>query len=364
MSKILILANHHNTLRIFRKELIKGLVKKGHKIIVSIPTAEKQYLDLIQSYGCKVVETKLDRRGINPIKDIFLVCQYVKLIRNEKPNIVLSYTIKPVIYSSFASQLNKVKHFCFITGTSSAFYIDGIMKVLIKNLYKISLKKAKKVFFENIGDEKFFLKNKMIKRSQSEVLPGAGVNLQDFPFTEYPPELLTIKFLFIGRIMREKGVNELFYAIKKIKKSFKNVTFFFIGWYEEKYEHIVKKLEKQGLISYYGFQDDVRKFIESSHCVILPSYHEGMSNTLLESASMGRPLIASNIHGCSEMIIEGKNGFLVKVKDKEDLTRKIEKFINLPRTIKIQMGRESRLLVEQTFDKEKVVNKTIKGIGL
>lgn len=364
MSKILILANHHNTLRIFRKELIIGLVKKGHDIVVSIPTAEELYLDLIQSYGCKVVETKLDRRGINPIKDVFLVYQYVKLIRNEKPNIVLSYTIKPVIYGSLASQLNKVEHFCFITGTSSVFYIDGILKVLIKNLYKISLKNAKKVFFENKGDEEFFLKKKMIKRSQSEVLPGAGVNLKEFPFTAYPTCSSIMNFLFIGRIMKEKGVNELFYAIKKIKNSFKNVNFHFIGWYEEKYENIVKNFEKQGLIKYYGFQNDVRKFIESSHCVILPSYHEGMSNTLLESASMGRPLIASNIHGCSEIIIDGKNGFLVIVKDKEDLTRKIEKFINLPINDKIQMGRESRLVVEHAFNKEKVVNKTIKGIGL
>ena len=164
--------------------------------------------------------------------------------------------------------------------------------------------------------------------------------------------------------MREKGMDELFYAIKKIKKEYPNTTFDFIGWYEDNYKETVEKMQSENLIAFHGFQSDVTPFIKKANCIVHPSYHEGMSNTLLESCSMGRPIITSNIHGCLEAVEDGKNGYLCNVKDGEDLYCKIKQFIELPYEKRREMGCYARKFVEMNFDKNDVVDKTIKEIGL
>ena len=363
MSKILLLANHYNTLRIFRRELIKALAASGNEVIISIPPADTENIKLLESYGCEVVITKMERRGRNPFADLLLIFRYLRLLTAIKPDKVITYTIKPNIYGSLACKLQKKTHYANVTGLGSAFQAGGFIKKLITLLYKTSLDKANKVFFENTGNRDEFVKSNILPIEKTVVMAGAGVNLEDFPFCDYPSADSSIKFLFVGRIMKEKGVDELFWAIEEIKKNDANVEFEFIGWYEDNYEETVAKLEQQRLIRYYGFQSDVKQFIKSAHCIILPSYHEGMSNTLLEAAAMGRPLITSNIHGCREAVIEGESGFLCKVKDSSDLYLKIKQFIDLPYKNKSDMGRASRKHMEDVFDKRRVVEKTLKEIG-
>lgn len=358
MSKILILANHYNTLRIFRREFIKELVATGNKVFVSIPPADIEHIKILESYGCKLVVTNMNRRGTNPFCDLMLLIRYIILLIKTKPDNVITYTIKPNIFGSMACRLQNIKHYVNVTGLGSAFHSEGLIKKLVVFLYKISLNKANKVFFENIQDRNIFVQKNIIPKDKTIVMAGAGVNLDEFPFCDYPVDGV-IRFLFVGRIMKEKGVNELFLAIKKIKKDYKNVDFEFIGWYEDNYKEIIADLEQKNYIKYYGFQLDVKPFIKNAHCVILPSYHEGMSNTLLESAAMGRPLIASNIHGCMEAIIDGKSGFLCNVKDSEDLYLKITQFIELSYIKKIKMGKASRKHMEDVFDKRKVVEMTL-----
>lgn len=365
MSKILILANHYNTLRIFRRELIKKLAELGNEVIISIPPAEKQEIDTLESYGSRVIITDMERRGMNPVKDISLLNRYKKLLREVNPDKVITYTIKPNIYGSMACKALKIPHYCNVTGLGSAFMADGgLMRKLVSIMYKFSMNKAEKIFFENVGNRDTLVNENIVRAEQTAVMAGAGVNLDEFAFCEYPEDDGAVHFLNVGRIMREKGMDELFYAIRKIKKEYPNTTFDFIGWYEDNYKETVEKMQSENLIAFHGFQSDVTPFIKKAHCIVHPSYHEGMSNTLLESCSMGRPIITSNIHGCLEAVEDEKNGYLCNVKDGEDLYCKIKQFIELPYEKRKEMGHYARKFVEMNFDKNDVVDKTIKEIGL
>ena len=365
MSKILILANHYNTLRIFRRELIKKLAELENEVIISIPPAEKQEIDTLESYGSRVIITDMERRGMNPLKDISLLNRYKKLLREVNPDKVITYTIKPNIYGSMACKALKIPHYCNVTGLGSAFMADGgLMRKLVSIMYKFSMNKAEKIFFENVGNRDTLVNENIVRAEQTVVMAGAGVNLDEFAFCEYPEDDGAVHFLNVGRIMREKGMDELFYAIRKIKKEYPNTTFDFIGWYEDNYKETVAKMQSENLIAFHGFQSDVTPFIKKAHCIVHPSYHEGMSNTLLESCSMGRPIITSNIHGCLEAVEDGKNGYLCNVKDGEDLYCKIKQFIELAYEKRREMGKYARKFVEINFDKNDVVDKTIKEIGL
>ena len=361
MSKILILANHYNTLRIFRRELIKELIAAGNNVFVAIPPADIENIRILESYGCKVVITKMERRGTNPFADLLLTIRYINLLRTIKPDKVITYTIKPNIYGSLACKILKVNHYTNVTGLGSAFQSKSFTNKLVTTLYRITLNKASRVFFENNESREMFVRRNIVSTEKTTVMAGAGVNLDEFPFCDYPA-YGAIKFLFIGRIMREKGVNELRAAIEQTKEAYPNVDFDFIGWYEDSLKEVVTDLEQRKLIKYHGFQPDVRPFIRESNCVILPSYHEGMSNTLLESAAMGRPLIASNIPGCKEAVIDGESGFLCNVKDSTDLYLKIKRFIDLSYTEKTEMGYASRKHMEAVFDKRGVVERTLREI--
>lgn len=363
MSRILILANHYNTLRIFRRELIKKLAV-SNELIISIPECDKENADILESYGGKIVFTSFDRRSVNPLKDAALFFEYRALMKKYQPDIVLCYTVKCNIYGSLAAKSLRIPHFVNITGLGTPFQQGGAVKLAVSALYKISINKARRVFFENPGDRNTLTDAKIVKKINTHVLPGAGVNLDEFSFCAYPENASPVSFLFIGRIMREKGVDELFEAIEKLHADGENFVFDFIGWYEENYEEKVKDMERRGLIRFHGFQNDVRPFIEKCHCSVLPSWHEGMSNTLLESAAMGRPLITSRVHGCMEAVKDGESGILCPIRDAGALYTALKEFIALPQAEKAHMGVCGRQLMEEVFDKNKVVNETLSEMGL
>lgn len=359
--KILILANHYNTLRIFRRELLEEFHRLGHEIIVSIPPCDKENEDILRSYGCQIIPTpEMERRGMNPVKDIALLKRYLRIISKESPDLVISYTIKPNIYGGFACRLRKVPFYANVTGLGSAFQ-PGRERIrrLVTFLYQHSLKKAQRVFFENEGNKNDLIHFGAVRESQCVVLPGAGVNLEAFSPAPYPDDTNEVRFLFVGRIMQEKGVDELFAAIRQIKPRYPQAQFDFIGWYEDSYQIEVERLQDEGLIRFHGFQPEVRPYIERCHCVVLPSWHEGMSNTLLEAAAMARPLITNRIHGCMEAVIEDISGYLCEKQNPESLVQKMEQFIKLSHNDKLKMGLTGRILMEQSFDKNKVVETTI-----
>lgn len=356
MKKILVLANNDIGLYKFRKELLEELLKEN-EVYISLPNGE--LVEPLIQKGCHFIDTPVDRRGINPITDIKLLFNYYSIFKQVKPELVITYTIKPNIYGGMIAKLLKVPYAINITGLGTAFQTENLIKKLVCILYKYVCKKAKVVFFENKGNKDVFIQNKLIKEHQAYLLNGAGVNLCDYSFTEYPQNDTNINFLFIGRVMKEKGIDELFEVAKQFKQQ-NNIEFNIVGPMEDNYKGVIDDLINKQIINYHGYQEDVKPFIEQCHCFVLPSYHEGMANTLLECAAMGRPLITSNIHGCKEAV--NNNGYLCHVNDSNDLYNKINEFITLDYETKKQLGLNSRKHMEDVFDKNKVVKETIKQL--
>lgn len=359
MKRILILANFDVGLYKFRKELIQEMLKKDYEVYISLPDGE--LVRKLEKMGCKFINTPVDRRGINPKTDAKLMFFYRKLIKKLHPDLVITYTIKPNIYGGLMCRMLRVPYVVNITGLGTAFQSENIVKKIVTFLYKIALKKAKVVFFENVGNKQIFLDLHILKESQICVLNGAGVNLGEYPFCEYPSENET-RFLFIGRVMKEKGVDELFEVAEKLRKKYSNVFFDIVGPMEDDYKERIDELVQRGIVIYHDYQKNVKPYIEKCHCFVLPSYHEGMANTLLEAGAMGRPLITSNIHGCLEAVEEGKNGYLTEVKNAESLFWQMEKFLGLSYKERKGMGQASREVVQEKFDKRKVVGKTMREI--
>lgn len=362
MSKILILANHYNTLRIFRRELIIRLAQDGHEVLIAIPECEPNYKKVLEEYGATVQFIEMERRGMNPLKDIKLIETYRRLINQFEPDRVIAYTIKCNIYGAHACKKKGIPFYANITGLGSAFQGNGKTRKLVSAMYKRSLNKAEKIFFENEGNRNTLVEDGIVRKEQTVVMPGAGVNLDEFEYYTYPDDKNGITFLFVGRIMQEKGVDELFDAIEYICRKYPDTVFDFIGWYEDDYKDRFEALQKKGYTRFDGWQSDVRPFYKKCHCIIHPSWHEGMSNTLLEGAACGRPLITNRIHGCMEAVDEGVNGFLCEKKSAASIKANLERFILLSNDERKKMGIAGREKMKREFDKFDVVEKTINQI--
>ena len=354
--KVMILANNDVGLYQFRKELIEELLKE-HEVVISLPNGD--FIKPLENIGCKFIDTPVDRRGINPINDLKLFFQYQKILKKENPDLVITYTIKPNVYGGFACRLLKIPYAVNITGLGTAFENGGALKKLVAVMNKIGCKKAKVVFFENEENRQIFIKEKIVKENQTCRLNGAGVNLEKYQVAPYPSGE-KIKFLFMGRIMAEKGIDELFQAMKKLVSEGYDCELDLIGFSEENYKEKIERYEKEGWLHYYGYQKDVRPYIERCHCFVLPSWHEGMANTNLECAAMGRPVITSNIHGCMEAVDEGLSGYLCQRQDADALFKVMKKFSVLSYNERKAMGLAGRKRMEDIFDKKKVVKDTVK----
>lgn len=360
MKKVLILANNDVGLYNFRKELISELIKQKHEVFISLPYGKK--VGELQKLGCRFIETKLDRRGTNPLNDGKLFMQYTNILSKVRPDVVLTYTVKPNLYGGIACRLKGIPYICNVTGLGSGFLNKGLIQTIIKSLSKISFTKAQCVMVQNSADMEMLKRYKMVKEN-SKLIPGSGVNLKEYEVLPYPKEEIPIQFNFIARIMKDKGIDEYLEAAKVIKTKYPNVIFNVIGPLEQEYyKPVLKKYVDDKVIIYHGYQSNIKLFIDKSHCTINPSYTEGMSNVLLESAACGRPVIASDIPGCKEIINEEVNGYTFEVKNTSDLIVKIEKFIQLPHQNRVKMGRRSRKKVEEQFNREIIVKEYLKEI--
>lgn len=358
--KIMILANNDVGLYQFRKELIEELLKQ-HEVVISLPYGD--FVKPLEDIGCKFIDTPVDRRGMNPIKDLRLFFAYWKILKQEKPDLVITYTIKPNVYGGCICRLIKIPYAVNITGLGTAFENAGMLKKIVTFMYKVGCKKAKVVFFENEGNRQIFIQEKIVKQSQTHRLNGAGVNLEKYQVAPYP-DGEKLKFLFMGRIMAEKGIDELFEAMHHLVSDGINCELNLLGFYEENYKEKIEKYQAEGWLNYYGYQKDVKPFIEDSHCFVLPSWHEGMANTNLECAAMGRPVITSSIHGCMEAVEDGVSGYLCEKQNADDLYRTMKKFAMLSYDDKKNMGLAGRRRMEDIFDKKKVVKETLKELRI
>ena len=356
--KIIIITNSSKGLYSFRKELIQELIKKNEVIAI---TPNNGSIENIRQLGCDIIDTPLDRRGINPINDFKLYREYKKILRNEMPDMVITYTVKPNVYGGIVCRILRIPYVVNITGLGTAFQNEGMLRKIIKLMYKIACKNVKVVFFENEGNRQLFIDEGIVKDSLTCCLNGAGVNLTQYQVSEYP-QGDKIKFLFMGRVMAEKGIDELLIAMKRLIADGVTCQLDILGEYEDNYKEKITQYEAEGSLKYWGYQNKVKPFIKKCHCLVLPSWHEGMANTNLECAASGRPIITTNIHGCLEAVEDGVSGYLCDRKNPDDLYRVMKKFVNLSYEEKKAMGLAGRKRMEEIFDKEKVVSKTICNI--
>ena len=354
--RVLFLSNHFITLHAFRKELIQRLVEDGHEVYLSLP--EDPDNKFFEELGCHIVITEIDRRGVNPVKDMKLIAFYRKMIPEINPDVIFSYTIKPNIYGSLVTN-GKYRQVCNITGTGATFLEDTPVARICKNLYRMSVKKAYKVFFQNTGDRDFFVENRMIGFNY-EMLPGSGCNLEEHPYTEMPDEGV-VRFLFIGRVMKLKGIDEYLKAAEILKTKYPNTEFIIAGWNEEEeYKKIVAEYQKNGFVNYIGFRNDINDWIAKCNCTVLPSHGgEGVPNVLLESAAMGRICIGTNIPGTANVIDDGVTGYLFEKCDVDGHVTAMEKVITMDADERSTMGLAGHEKVKAEFDREIVIQKYV-----
>lgn len=348
MKKILILANSSAGLYDFRNELIEKLLSE-YQVTVSLPDTVKT--GELEAEGCKVVHTPINRRGVNPAEDFKLLRSYRRLLKEEKPDLVLTYTIKPNIYGGFCCGLMKIPYLVTVTGLGSTFQKRGLLLKMIVTMYRAGLKKAACVFFQNEENQKIF-ENYKIKGKSARLVKGSGVNLEHHTFEEYP-EGEKVRFLYVGRMMREKGIEELLEAAGELHGE--SAEFELLGYCDEDYQDRLDACEKAGVIRQFGFDPQVHEHLKRASALVLPTWHEGMSNVLMEASATGRPVIATSISGCREVFEEGVTGFGCEAKNAGSLIEALKKFLQLSREERARMGRKAREKMEREFDRNQVV---------
>lgn len=353
--KVLVLTNSSVGLYTFRNELLEALLQE-YEVFVSVP--DEVYLEEFIEEGCTVIRTPINRRGMNPKEDFQLFCTYRKLLRETAPDLVLLYTIKPNIYGGVACRMGKVPYMATITGLGSTFQKDNLLKKMIVCMYRTALKKAECVFFQNSENRRIFEQCR-IRGKKSLLVNGSGVNLEKHVFEPYPQSQIT-RFLYVGRMMQEKGINEFLEAARKLHGEM--VRFELLGYCDEDYAEKLAALEKEGIICQHGFQKDVHSYLKEASALVLPTYHEGMSNVLLEASATGRPVIASNISGCREIFEDGVTGFGCEPGSEGSLIEALRRFLVLSTERRAEMGRNARRKVEQEFDRRQVTDVYIKEI--
>ena len=358
-TKILILANNDMGLYKFRKELLERLVI-DYEIYICLPNGE--FISELKKIGCNFIDCPLlERHGTNPVKDINLYMFYKKVMKQITPEMVFTYTIKPNIYGGMAAAALNIRYVANITGLGTAVENPGLMQVLTVNLYKFALRKAQKVFFQNTENRDFMITKKVFKGCY-DILPGSGVNLNKYTVSEYPNKD-TVDFVFVSRIMKEKGIEQYFEAAREIRKRHPETRFHICGFCEQEYETELNRLNADGTIIYHGLVKDMVAIYRQMSCTIHPTYYpEGLSNVLLESAASGRPIITTNRAGCREVVDDGFNGYIVEEKNSTDLIEKIEMFLNQTIEERKRMGLNGRRKVEKEFDRQIVIEKYLAEI--
>lgn len=364
MKRLLILANSDSAIFKFRTELIEDLSERFH-IGMGIPFG--QYMNEIANDKYDFFDVPVNRHGLNPIEDLKLMNRYNKLIKSFKPDVVLQYTIKPNLYGSMACAWNNVPCLCNITGLGSAVETPGILQKMLILMYKVAMREVHTIFFQNEHGREFFVEHGVGKESQYCQLPGSGVNLNRFEPMDYP-ETEVQKFLFVARVIKEKGIEEFLYTAEEFKKLGLKAEFHICGVCEDAYQDLLKQKNDEGVVVYHGLVKDMRKMYAEATCITLPSYYpEGQSNVLLEGAASCRPLITTDHPGCREAVNDGQTGFLVKKKDAKDLFEKCLAMYNMTSDERRIMGLAGRKKIENEFDRNIVIaayKERIHQIGL
>ena len=348
MSKVVMVVNDTNFVWNLRREVLQKLISEGYK--VTLITQVMNFKDKLEEMGCKIINVNTGRQGTNPLADISLFFTYLKALKTEKPDVVLTNNIKPNVYAGLACQILGIKYMPNICGLGTPVENPGPMQKFTMFLYKMGVRGCKTIFFQNEENRLFFENhNIMPKKAKVIVTPGSGVNLKTYPVLEWPEG--KVHFLFAARIMKQKGI-DLFLAAAR-KYASENVIFDVCGQCDD--EHYKEILQNEKSVRYHGLQSDMTPFYKTCSCFLYPSYYpEGMSNVLLEAAASGRPVVAADRAGCRETVEDGKTGYLVPVNDEVAVLNAVEMFLKLSAEERKLMGLRGRAKVEREFDRKMV----------
>ncbi|MEO9005242.1 MAG: glycosyltransferase family 4 protein [Ginsengibacter sp.] len=365
--KIAVLENGLFSTYTMRDALMQCLLQKGYD--VTVITHSNSFVSQVEKTGIKVIH--IGSANLNPVKVLNYIFKLYLALHKLQPEICLTFSIRPAIWGNFITSYLKIPTITNITGVGPLFESKNIAYRIARSVYRFALLRPKVVFFQNFDDMNLFLEKKFVATGIAKRLPGSGVDYHKFiPIYKEKNGVSPFLFLFISRLIRDKGIFEFVDAARVIRKKYPDVIFNVIGpfWHQNLKSNTITKSDLQnwiieGIIDYQGEKKDVRKFIAEADCIVLPSYREGTSNILLEAASMGKPIITTNTTGCKEIVEDGVTGYLCKVKDFWDLSQKMEKMILLTEENRKNMGQKARQKMIKEFDKQIVLDAYLKAIS-
>ena len=363
--KIAIVLNTSWNIYNFRLGLINELRNNGATIYAIAP--RDTYSSLLEKEGCKFVPIQMDSRGANPVKDILLLMELYKIYRDMRPDVVFHYTIKPNIYGTLAASALGIPVINNVCGLGTVFLKKGLSSRIAQAMYRIAFRYPKKVFFQNADDCRLFVNKKIIKQEITDVIPGSGIDLEKFKPQASTKKRPKFTFLLISRLIHDKGVMEYIEAIKQLKNQGVEADFQILGPMDPGHKRgirveVINDWLRMGLVEYLGTTNDVRKYIHEADCIVLPSYREGTPRTLLEAASSGKPIVATDVPGCNSVVSHNHNGFLCKQKDSGDLAEKMRAMANLQDSKREEFGINGRKKMESQFKEHKVIDKYIQAL--
>lgn len=355
---ILMTANAAWNIWNFRRPVVAALMADGHRISALAPTDETT--PALRELGCRFLPLDMSVQGVNPLPDLKLLRSLTRVFRDERPDVVLSYTIKNNIFGAMAARSSGVPFLPNVTGIGTAFLSGGLLQAIAERLYRRAFSPLPIIFFQNEDDQGLFIRRGLARPEQARLLPGSGIDLTHYAATDLPSADAAPTFLMIARLLRQKGVVEFVDAARQVKATTPQARFQLLGAAGSRNRtaisaDTIRAWVEEGVVEYLGTTDDVRPHIAAAHCVVLPSYREGAPRTLLEAAAMARPLIATDVPGCRSVLDPDVSGFLCEARSAGSLAATLRRFLDLPHAAKVGMGRAGRAKMEHAFDEAIVV---------
>jgi glycosyltransferase involved in cell wall biosynthesis len=363
---IVIAANSAWNIANFRRPLVEGLVADGWRVMALAP--DDNHAGAVTALGAEFVPIRIDSSGTSVARDARLLLDYFRILRSLRPRAFLGFTVKPNIYGSLAAGKLGIRTINNISGLGTAFMGAGLLNRLVSRLYRLSLRRSARVFFQNPHDLSLFVGQGLVRADQAGLLPGSGIDLERFrPANQSRLASRPFRFLFVGRLLRDKGLVEYAQAARLLRPRWPDVEFAILGFAGSDNRSAVPiaevaRWQGEGLVNYLGDSDDVRPFLAEADCVVLPSYREGMPRSLLEAAAMAIPLVATDVPGCRDLVMDGDNGFLCEARSPDSLAVAMEAMLKLTPAERQAMGERGRQRVERDFDQAIVVKAYLEAI--
>lgn len=363
--KVVIALNTTWNLVNFRAGLVHAFLRAGYEVVVIAPP--DGHVERLQALGCRYLPLRMDNKGTHPGRDLLLLWRFYRFLSKLRPVAYLGYTVKPNVYGSLAAHVLGIPVINNISGLGAVFISDSWLTRLVRGLYLLALSRSVKVFFQNDDDRALFVEGGLVRSEVADLLPGSGINVKYFS-PQPLPNRVRVRFLLIARMLWDKGVGEFVEAARILRSRGVAADFYLLGFLDVQNPAAISRAQmdawvNEGVIRYLGVSDDVRAEIMEADCVVLPSYREGTPRTLLEAAAMGRPIVTTDAVGCREVVDDGGNGYLCRIKDAEDLADKMEKIVALPAAERHAMGKRGREKIEREFDEGIVIEKYCETIS-